>query len=723
MKNVKYISQINSGIKSPNIDIVIDVDLVDYEVKFYSGNSVINHEEYNVSILPGWVNYEGECSVYNIKPKFNKSVYLEIISKGSVVEKVKIHNTIFNSLYTKYLVFYNNVYKRKISPYLKFRLATFSSNIRIKFIADILTKKVGSLDSPTLDLNPNNIYQYKYWIDNIETFSEVKEYDYNPKISIVIPVYNCPIKYLKECLDSILNQTYQNFEICLCDDASTDPEVEKTLKEYEKKDERIKVVYSKVNGHISKATNNAIAVATGDFIAFMDNDDLLSPFAFNEVIKVLNEDKTADLIYSDEDKLDMKGRRCYPAFKPDFCPDTLLGNNYICHLVVVRKTLVDEVNGIREGYEGVQDHDFLIRLTEITSNVVHIPKILYHWRMIPGSTAVTVENKGYVSENGIKMVKDTLKRRGLDGEVTIQPPGSTYRATLTNNNELISIIIPTRDRADLLETCLRSIYEKSSYKNFEIIVVDNNSEEAETFKLFEEYKKHDNFRVLRLECEFNYSYINNEAVKISNGEYILFLNNDTEVINENWMEAMLGHARVDHIGAVGALLYYPDNTIQHAGVVVGAGSGVAGHVHLRLPMSKAFEVNSGRIPTNFSAVTAACLMVKKDKFIEVGMFNEKDLVVAFNDIDLCLKLIKKSYRNIVHPEARLYHYESISRGSEDTKEKIVRFMSEIDYMRTNHYDIIDRDPCYNINYSRVNAFELRIVDRNVEDEYFNTLYK
>ncbi len=722
MKEVNLVSTINNGIKNPNIITVFDIEYDDFEVSFY-GKEKLSHAVLSLSDVAGWSKVSRNSYVYNIRPKMMETVYAQVSVNGEVVSKIKIKNSILNSVKYKYFVSPFIGIKKRLNEQGKRKFASMFIPIkyRQKFYNKMLNSIMKKGDPNFSGLNMGNVYEYNYWVNNFEKFSEVKEYEYNPKISVVIPVYNCPIVYLRECIDSILNQTYKNFEVCLCDDASTDKDVVKVLKEYEELDSRIKVFYSKENGHISKATNNALSIASGEFIAFMDNDDTISPYAFNEVVKTLNENNSVDLIYSDEDKMDLDGTRMHPSFKPDFSPETLLGSNYICHLVVARRRLVEEIGGIREGYEGVQDHDFLLRLTEVTSSIAHIPKILYHWRMIPGSTALDVKSKSYITENGIKMVEDALACRGLKGQVSASTE-SSYTTILGNDNELITIVIPTRDGADILGPCLKSVYDKSSYRNFEVIVIDNGSEKEETFKLFKEYKNHSNFRVLRMDCPFNYSHLNNEAVKQANGEYILLLNNDVEVISENWLEALLGHARIEEIGAVGALLYYPNDTVQHCGVILGIG-GAAAHCHLQLSAARVKEVASGRTPSNFSAVTAACLMVSKKKYMEVGMLNEKDLTVAFNDIDFCLRLLEKGYRNVVHPDAKLYHYESISRGSEDTDEKKNRFHKEINYLRTRHYDIVRNDPLYNVNLSKMEDYKLRVVDREVEEEVLGGKFK
>lgn len=546
--------------------------------------------------------------------------------------------------------------------------------------------------------------EYLKWLEENEVIEPYEKQKYEPLISVLIPVYNIGEKYLSECIDSILNQSYQNFQICLVDDCSTNKETINTLKKYDKLDDRICVKFRKKNGHISTSTNDALKMAKGEFIALVDNDDTLSPDAFSEVIKVLNKDKKLDFIYSDEDKLDLKGVRRDPNFKPDFSPDTLLSMNYICHLSVIRKSLVEKVGGFEVGLEGAQDHDLFLKVTEKTSKIHHIHKILYHWRMVEGSTSMTISNKDYATDKGKIAIENALKRSGINGIVEKDIETSYYRVRYTYDKEpKISIIIPTRDYASTLKVCLDSVYEKTTYKNFEVIVANNNSVEKETFELFNEYKnKYKNFQVIDINTEFNYSNINNECVKKASGEYILLLNNDTEVITPNWLEIMVGYAMQKHIGAVGPKLLYPDYTVQHAGVILGLG-GVASHAYIGSKRTDAGMYGRLKVPYNYSAVTAACLMVEKKKFNQVNGL-EETLKVAYNDIDFNIKLLEKGYYNIFVPQVELIHFESKSRGLDTTSEKYKRFLEESNYM----YDkwTLDYDRFYNSNFSKKSWFVL-----------------
>lgn len=540
-----------------------------------------------------------------------------------------------------------------------------------------------------------NQKEYIKWFEVNNISPKYEKFNYNPLFSFIVPTYNVSEKYLRECLDSLLNQSYDNFEICIADDNSTLDETISVLKEYEKND-KIKITYRKENGMISKASNTAIESAKGDFIVLVDNDDVVEKDALYYFVMSLNEDKTIDMLYTDEDKLDFKGKIMEPHFKPDYSPDTFMGVNYICHLTCLRKKIVDELGGFRSEYDGSQDYDLFLRFTEKTNNIKHIPKVLYHWRQTKSSTAGYLGNKSYAYTAGKRALEDALKRRNLKGEVLDNPRVSTYLIKYGNNNELISIIIPMKDKAEITKRCIDSIYEKSIYKNFEIILVDNGSSEKDTFDMISDYEnKYDNFISLRLDCEFNYSYINNEAVKKANGEYLLFLNNDTEVMSPDFLEWMLGYARLDYEGCVGCKLLYPDKLVQHAGVVLGYG-GVAGHIYVTASYFDNGLFGRLAMPYNYSAVTAACLMIKKSKFNVVGGFDEK-LKVALNDVDLNLKMLDNGYYNVCLSNVELLHYESKSRGYEATSEKHNRFLSEQLYMKNKWGTIIYKDKYFSDN--------------------------
>ncbi len=554
--------------------------------------------------------------------------------------------------------------------------------------------------------NPFDLVDYNDWIEKFEEHQDYTKQKYEPLISIIIPVYNIEKKYLSECLDSILNQSYQNFEICIADDCSKNKETISTLKEYEKKDKRIKVVYRKENGHISACSNSALDIAKGEYIALVDDDDLLTPDALAEVVKVLNKNKKIDFIYSDEDKINLYGKRCDPNFKPNFSPDTLLSLNYICHLSVIRKKLVTKVGGFEIGLEGAQDYDLFLKVTELTNNIYHIPKILYHWRMVEGSTSMTMDNKNYALDKGKIAISNALKRRKIDADVMVDDKSLYYFVNYKIKKEpLVSIIIPTKDYAETLDTCLKSLFKKTEYHNYEVIVVNNNSEKKETYDLFNNYKKkYSNFNVVDANYEFNYSKINNDAVKKSKGEYICLLNNDTEIITPQWLNIMVGFASQKHIGTVGAKLLYPDNTVQHGGIILGLG-GVASHAYIGSSKEDLGIYGRLRVPYNYAGNTAACMVVSKDKFLEVGGL-EEDLKVAYNDVDFNIKLLEKGYYNVFVPQVEIYHYESKTRGLDTTSKKMERFTKEQEYMYKKFNDIINNDPFYNCNFSKRGWFML-----------------
>lgn len=554
----------------------------------------------------------------------------------------------------------------------------------------VVLKRGGSASN--LFINQN---EYIKWLEENTKSPKYEKFSYNPLISFIIPTYNVSKQLLKECIESLLNQSYENFEICIADDNSTLEETIETLKEYEK-NEKIKITYRKENGMISKASNTALKSAKGEFIVLVDNDDTIEKDALYYIVEALNNDKTIDMIYTDEDKLDFKGRPMEPHFKPDYSPDTFMGVNYICHLTCLRKEIVDKIGGFRSEYDGSQDYDLFLRFTEKTNNIHHIDKILYHWRQTKTSTAGYLGNKSYAYIAGKKALEDALKRRNIKGKVLDNPKVSTYLIKYENENELISIIIPIKDKAKITKRCIDSIYEKSTYKNFEIILVDNNSEEKETFDMIKNYEeKYENFKSIRLECEFNYSYINNEAVKVARGDYLLFLNNDTEVMSEDFLEWMLGYSRLEHSGCVGIKLLYPDKLVQHAGVVLGYG-GVAGHIYVTAAYTDNGLFGRLAMPYDYSAVTAACLMIKKSKFNEINGFDEK-LKVALNDVDLNLKALNKGYYNVCLSNIEMMHYESKSRGYEASEEKHKRYLSEQEYMKNKWNKILEKDKFFSKN--------------------------
>lgn len=550
---------------------------------------------------------------------------------------------------------------------------------------------------------------YPFWVDFDEPRAlEKMKSTFTPaqsevKFSIILPTYNTDPIYLRECIDSILQQTHKNWELCIADDASTNANTISTLKSYAKKHANIKLNLLSENGHISKASNAALSMVTSDYVLLLDHDDTLPAHTLSFFAKAIIDNTNAKVLYGDEDKIDEQGNRHQPHFKSDWNPDLLLSQNYICHPVVYKTSVLKKIGGFRVGVEGSQDHDLLLRATAGLNHyeVVHLPFILYHWRVIENSTASNASAKSYTTDAGIEAIKHFLDQSGQNASVEKGKYPNTYKVNwaLPDDQPLVSLVIPTRDGYDILKQCLESIYNKTSYKNFEIIVVDNQTTCDKTLGLFGEYTNTKaNFRVLKWDKPFNYSAINNFAVSQAEGEVVGLVNNDIEVINEDWLSEMVSHALRPEIGCVGAKLYYPNDTIQHAGVILGIG-GVAGHSHKYFHKSEPGYFTRLHLVQNLSAVTAACLLVRKSVFEQVDGLNEHDLTVAFNDVDFCLKVHTAGYRNLFTPWAELYHHESISRGEEDTPEKVARFNKESEYMKEKWADLLKADPAYNKNLS------------------------
>lgn len=520
-----------------------------------------------------------------------------------------------------------------------------------------------------------------------------------PLISIVIPLYCTPLPYLKELLESVRRQSYENWQLCLAD-GSPDDKAKEFIEKHYGREKRI--VYRKLeeNGGISANTNEAVALAAGEYLMLCDHDDTLEPDALYEIVKAIN-DTGADVLYTDEDKVSMDGRHYFdPNFKPDFNLFRLRENNYICHIFVVKKSLTDETGLLRSEFDGAQDFDFILRCCEKAQKITHIPKVLYHWRCHMDSTAADPSSKAYAYEAGRKAVREHYQRLGIDAKVEMTERPGWYRSHVkVQGNPLISVIIPNKDHTDDLELCLFSMTRKSTYRNYEILIVENNSEKEETFEYYRKLPdRYPKARVLTWEKEFNYSAINNFAAKEAKGEYLLFLNNDVEILTPDWMEEMLQNCQQENVAAVGAKLYYPDDTIQHAGVVLGLG-GIAGHI--MCCASKEDPGYFGRMISvqEISAVTAACMMVKKSDFDAVGGLDET-FQVAFNDIDLCMKFRAAGKKIIFTPYAELYHYESKSRGLEDTPEKQFRFDKEVKRFQEKWAQQLEMgDPYYSPNLS------------------------
>ena len=575
----------------------------------------------------------------------------------------------------------------------------------------------------------DNDYDYGEWYELTKPSEEELErqrnthFDYEPRLSIVIPVYKTPERYLQEMLDSIVNQTYSKWEVCIADGSPRGESRERLIKRYADRDTRFKYVILGENKGISGNTNAAMDMAQGDFLVLADHDDTLTPDALFECVKAMNEDPLYDVIYSDEDKLDMDGQALFdPHFKPDFNPDLLTSVNYICHLFVVNRNLVEAIGGFRQEFDGAQDYDFIFRCTEQARKVHHIPKVLYHWRCHMNSTASNPESKMYAFEAGARAIKAHYDRMGI--AVDSVEKGVDYGIYHTrfhlDEEPLVSVIIPNKDHRADLDLCLTSLLDKGSYRNLEVIVVENNSTEPETFDYYEELQeKRKNVRVVTWKREFNFSAINNYGVTFAHGEYLLFLNNDVEVIEPDVIREMLGYARRDDVGIVGARLLYQDDTIQHAGVVIGFG-GIAGHTFIGLHQAENSYFHRAMCAQDYSAVTAACMMSKRSLFDQVGGFRE-ELAVAFNDIDYCLKIRSLGKKVVYNPYALLYHYESKSRGLEDTPEKVERFNREVARFIGYWPEIvINGDPYYNPNLTlRKSNFALRDLLKEKIGEPYN----
>jgi len=629
------------------------------------------------------------------------------------------------------------IFKKSYARYKKHGFKGMYSRLEKEYKALKPSKKIDNFE-----------VNYQGWIKTNEKdiyFYDEKVLKQKPLISIILPVYNTKAVFLRKAIDSVFKQTYPYWELCIADDASNDKETITTLKHYEKRDERIKVIYREKNSHISAALNSALSLANGEWVAFLDHDDMLAPNALYEIAKAINTNRKAKLIYSDEDKIDEKDNRFEPHFKSDWNPDMFFSQNYVNHLCAIKKDIVDNIKGFREGVEGSQDYDLILRSLPYIKDdeIVHIPKILYHWRSIKGSTAFDAQEKEYTTKAGIKALQDyfdvvrpgvvvlegflpnTYKPvypiPGIDIKEQIKPyiekskinreiyktiqhqtsnikhPTSIIQHLSSNIHHppLVSIIIPTRDGYEILKMCIESILEKTDYPNYEIIIVNNRSTDEKTISYLNYLKKkYDNIiTIINFNKSFNFSAINNFAVMQAKGEIVCLLNNDIEIISQMWLSEMVQHVLRPEIGAVGAKLYYANDTIQHAGVVLGIG-GVAGHSHKYFPKDHHGYFSRLKIIQNYSAVTAACLLVRKSVYEEVGGLDEENLKVAFNDVDFCLKVLEKGYRNLWTPYAEAYHHESLSRGKENTPEKQKRFMQEVLFMKEKWKSQLYNDPCY-----------------------------
>jgi glycosyltransferase involved in cell wall biosynthesis len=611
----------------------------------------------------------------------NENIFTKILFKISRIIKRLVF--LANVSYRIFKTMGPRIFLQKLKGFVFTRLRPGIKVVDLNSEYDVWIKKTKLKDS-----------QIKQKIENIKTF-ELK-----PKISIIMPVYNVEERWLRLAIESVKGQIYENWELCIADDASTQAHIRPLLEEYMQSDPRIQVKFLDQNQHISGASNACIELATGDFVALMDNDDEIESYALYEFVKIYNEKNgNLDFVYSDEDQIGIDGKRINPILKPDWSPETTLSMMYTTHLGFYRTEIVREIGGFRKGLEGSQDYDLVLRFTEKTTldRIYHIPQILYHWRRIPGSTAEDYDSKPYAKLASAKALQDTIARRQIDASVYpgySSPSFHIKRKIL--GNPLVSIIIPTKNKSDYVKRCIESIEANTTTNGFryEIILVDNNSDEKESLDYFETLKsKH---TVLKYEKPFNYSAINNFAAANCSGEFLLFLNNDTAVINDEWLYELLQIAQEREIGVVGARLLFPNDTIQHAGVYLHK-DGIGGHIFRGFWRDANGYMDRILITSNVSAVTGACMMVKRSIFNEVKGLNEEHLAVAFNDVDFCLKVKNAGYRNIYQPFAILYHYESITRGPEDNPEKIKRFNKEWDYMMETWKDELKGDKYWNPN--------------------------
>ena len=595
---------------------------------------------------------------------------------------------------------------KKLNPAFKTLFPTHS------FQSKALTKTISLLKSTfnfftsrksqlgNVELNAN----YQLWIRlNEPDQTQLRQqknslFSYQPKISIVTPTWNTPTHCLKAMIDSVIDQTYDNWELCIADGNSSSQQTKKILTDYARADARIRLAFLDENLGIAGNSNAAMHLASGDFITLLDHDDTLAPFALHEVVSHLQQPEIKiDILYSDEDFINANGtKRFSPTFKPSFGWDSLRSHNYICHLLVFRDEIIKKTGGFRKGFDGSQDYDLVLRACELAREIVHIPKILYHWRVHPASTAGNPNAKNYAHDAGRRALQEHLDRCNLSGQASNGLATGLYQAIYHPTEwPLISIIIPSKDQANTLRTCLDSILA-DNYPNLEILILENGSTENETFQLYEKLKKDSRFKIINWALPFSYAAINNHGAKLASGELLLFLNNDIESLKKENLFRLAEHALLPETGAVGAALFYPDNTIQHAGVVL-AMTGIAGHAFRHTPKGKLGYGFRMATIKNVTCVTGACLMMKRKTFEEVHGFDE-NLAIAFNDIDLCLKVRKKKLAVVWTPHAEFTHYESKTRGAEDTPEKINRFQKEINYFKSKwDKELIAGDEFYSHN--------------------------
>ncbi|MGH6980457.1 MAG: glycosyltransferase family 2 protein [Stellaceae bacterium] len=563
---------------------------------------------------------------------------------------------------------------------------------------------------------------YGAWVARFDTLrggdrakikSRIEAMTYRPLISVILPINNPSPVFLRRAVKSVVKQIYSTWELCVAADDSAAPALRQILDRYGAADPRIRVAYRAENGNISRAGNSALSLATGEFVALLDHDDELAPHALYMIAEELAAHADADLVYSDEDEVDTKGRRSSPYFKTDWNPDLFLAQNILSRLCAFRTSAVRQLGGFREDFEGSQDYDLALRVIERTEprRIRHVPHVLYHRRAAPGSLVVAAKEHGGAAAR--RAVSDHFQRLGISAAVTAAPIGDYQRVKYRLRSPVprVSIVVPTTDRLDLVERCVDGILHRTDYGNLEILIVDNRSVEEATLRYFARIAGNPRVRILPYDAPFNFSAINNFAARRATGEILVLLNNDTEVINADWLAEMAANAQRPEVGAVGAKLLYPNDTVQHGGVIVGVG-GLADHASKNLPRSSPGYFGRAQLAQNFSAVTAACLALRKNVFDEVGGLNEADLRVAFNDVDLCLRIREKGYLVVWTPYAELYHHESATRGSDATPERRPEFEQEMRFLKEKWGKVLRDDPYYNPNLSlRRASFELAFPPR------------
>ena len=671
--------------------------------------SQLKHEKDDNSLLQSQLNQEKDDNSLlqsQLKKVKNDNNLLQNSLEGETKAKLQVEQNLESEKNSRLLLQTESIQQKdkilRMQKSFSWKITSPIRFLRRKFLDP--RKKYGF----TNPKSENEGKSYQDWIkkydtithDHIDSFKrDLKDLTEKPLFSIIMPVFNPPRKFFEEALKSVINQVYTNWELCIADDKSTHPHVHEIIEYYSKRFPQIKVHINEKHSHISETSNNALKLAEGEFIVLLDHDDLLRPHSLLRFAQVISNNKSLKLIYSDEDKIDTKGLRYNPYFKPDWNPDLLLAQNYICHLTCIRKNLVNRIGNFKQGFEGSQDWDLFLRTTETLndSEILHIPEILYHWRATDSSTASKLNNKDYALKSAIKALNQHHTRMKTCGTPKVLKNGYFKTNYCLQKKLKCSIIIPTCNGGSVLERCLTSIYKNSNSSKFEIILIDNGSNCSKTLSLLSNFNdEHKNFKIIKDHSSFNYSALNNKAVKNCNNDILIFLNDDTEILTQNWLDDLMNNAARSRIGAVGAKLLYPNGTIQHAGVILGIG-GVAGHAFRSMQKDTPVQMNRANISQNLSAVTGACLAVEKSKFESVMGFDEKYLKVAFNDIDLCLKLLAKGYKNLYLPQVILTHYESYTRGYEDTESKKKRFHNEVMVMKKRWGGLISEDPSYNPN--------------------------